>query len=150
MPGDREVGRRDKDDPKLKKSTVSQTRQASVTTSQIFKANPNVGGNDELEARRPETVRLQAKPLSVNPTAGSDALRKVLTEKIEKVRTTARLRKNQDRMQALDLEVRRGTASPAGARTIPFTDHLQAHVFGLILLLALVGLMVLFVFQQVK
>ncbi len=150
MPGDREVGRRDKDDPKLKKSTVSQTRQASVTTSQIFKANPNVGGNDALEAKRSGSVRLQTKPVSANPTAGSDALRKTLTDKIEKVRTTARLRKNQDRMQALDLEVRRGTAPPAGARAIPFADHLRAHVVGLILVLALVALMVLFVLQQVK
>jgi serine/threonine protein kinase len=150
MPGDKEVDRRDKDDPKLKKITVSHTRQASVTTSQIFKANPNVGGNEALESKRPESVRLQARPLPVNPTAGSDALRKTLTEKIEKVRTTARLRKNENRMQALDLEVRRGTAPLAGVRAIPFTDHLRAHVFGLILVLALVFLMVLFVLQQVK
>jgi serine/threonine protein kinase len=150
MPGDREVGRRDKDDPKLKKVTVSHTRQASVTTSQMFKANPNVGGDDALESKRPETVRLQVKPLPVNPTAGSDALRKSLTEKIEKVRTTARLRKNENRMQALDLEVRRGSAPLAGASAIPFSDHLRAHFFGIILVLALAFLMVLFVLQQVK
>jgi serine/threonine protein kinase len=150
MPGDKEVGRRDKDDPKLKKATVSQTRQASVTTSQIFKANPSVGGNDALESNRAESVRLQAKTLPVNPTAGSDALRKILTDKVEKVRTTTRLRKNQDRMQALDLEVRRGSAPLAGARTVPFTDHLRAHIFGLILVLALVALMALFALQQAK
>ena len=150
MPGDREVGRRDKDDPKLKKATVSHTRQASVTTSQIFKANPSVGGVEALEAKRPELVRPPAKPLSVSPTAGSDALRKTMTDKIEKVRTTARLRKNEDRMQALDLEIRRGTAPLAGASATSFTDHLRAHVFGLALVLALVALMVLFTLQQVK
>ena len=150
MPGDREVGRRDKDDPKLTKSTASKARQVSVSTSQIFKANPNFGGNEALEAKRLESIRLPAKSLSVNPTAGSDALRKILTDKVEKVRTTARLRKNQDRMQALDLEVRHGTAPLAGANAISLTDHLLAHVFGLALVLALVVLMVLFALQQVS
>ena len=53
-------------------------------------------------------------------------------------------------MQALDLEIRRGTAPPAGASAISFTDHLRAHLFGLALVLALVALMVLFALQQMK
>ena len=142
MPSEKGTGRSEKP------VTPAHARQPSVTTSQIFKASPNVGGVEALEAKNPQTARITAKPMPSTPDVGSEALRKVLTEKIEKARTTARIRKNELRMQALDLEIRRGTSPLAGAAPISFGSHLIAYLPGLFLLLALVVLLVWYAFQQ--
>ncbi len=144
MPSERGTGRGEK----AHHVTPPHARQPSVTTSQIFKASPNVGGVEALEAKSPQSARITAKPMPSTPDAGSEALRKVMTEKIEKARTTARIRKNELRMQALDLEMRRGASPVAGAAPISFGSHLIAYLPGLFLLLALVVLLVWYVFQQ--
>ena len=144
LPTDKGMGRGEK----AHAVTPAHARQPSVTTSQIFKASPNVGGGEALEAKNPQTARFAAKPLPASPDVGSEALRRVLTDKIEKTRTTARIRKNELRMQALDLEVRRGTSPLAGAAPIPLGSHLIALLPGLFLLMVLVVLLVWYVFQQ--
>jgi hypothetical protein len=151
LPGDKEVGRQQQKQEPGQKGTASHRRNQppSVTTSQIFKASPNVGGVEALEAKNPQSARHTAKPLPASADAGSEALRKILTDKIEKARTTARHRKNQQQMQALDLEVRSGGASlAAGVAPLPMSEHLRAHLPGFLLLLILGLLLVLFVLQQ--
>ena len=86
--------------------------------------------------------------MPANADAGSEALRRVLTEKIEKVRTTARIRKNEKNMQALDLEVRRGSSQLADTAPLPLSAYVMAHLPGFFLLLVLAILMMWFVFQQ--
>lgn len=150
LPGDKEAGRQQqKQDPGGKVTSSHRRNQPpSVTTSQMFKASPNIGGVEALEAKSPQTARHTAKPMPASADAGSEALRRILTEKIEKARTTARIRKNEQNMQALDLEARRGSSPLAGAVQLPLSTQLVAHLPGFFLLLALAILMVWFAFQQ--
>ncbi|MBA3697554.1 MAG: serine/threonine protein kinase [Planctomycetes bacterium] len=149
LPGDKEAGRQQqKQDPAAKVTSSHRRQPPSVTTSQIFKASPNIGGAEALEAKNPQTARLTAKPLPTSADAGSDALRKVLTEKIEKARTTARIRRQEKHMQALDLEARGGSVTLAGTASLPLGAHLIALLPGFSVLLILAILMVWFVFQQ--
>lgn len=144
LPTDKEVGRQQqKQDPGSK---VTRRQPPSVTTSQMFKASPNIGGAEALEAKNPQTGRL-AKPIPASADVGSEALRRVLTDKIEKARTTARIRKNEKQMRALDLEAR-GSSRTAGAAEFPPGATMMALLPGFFLLLVLVILMVWFVFQQ--
>ncbi len=132
LPGDKATGRIENKDPKSK-GTASYRQAPSVTTSQMFQTTPSVaGGTDALESKKPHIVRPVAK---TTPTNGSDALRKVLTDKIEKVQTTARFKKNQTRMQALDVEVRRGLPSVATGE-LPMAQALLAlgPIMGLLLI----------------
>jgi serine/threonine protein kinase len=148
LPGDKEAGRQQQKQDPASKVTSSHRRQApSVTTSQIFKASPNIGGAEALEAKSPQTARLTAKPM---PTAdaGSEALRKILTDKIEKARTTARIRKQEKHMQALDLEARGGPVTLAGTAPLPLGEHLIALLPGFSVLLILAILLVWYLFQQ--
>lgn len=149
LPTDKEAGRQQqKQEPGSHRVTASHKRQPpSVTTSQIFKASPNVGGVEALEAKNP-TTRPISKPLPAVHDAGSEALRRILTDKIEKARTTSRIRKNEKSMQALDLELRHGGASVSSAAPMPFTVHLMAYLPGLFLLLLLVALLAWFALQQ--
>ena len=132
LPGDKATGRIENKDPKSK-GTASHRQAPSVTTSQMFQTTPSVaGGTDALESNKPHTVRQVAKAA---PENGSDALRKVLTDKIEKVQTTARFKKNQTRMQALDAEVQRGLPSLATGE-LPMAQALLAlgPVMGLVII----------------
>jgi serine/threonine protein kinase len=143
LPGDRAADRIDKKDPKAK-ATDTHRRSPSVTTSQIFKASSNVtGGTEALESKTPLAVR-QINPIF--PGNGSEALRKIMTDKIEKVRTTARFKKNQTRMQALDIEVRRGLPSLAtGERQI--SEALAANAPAIVLLIIIIALVVIYFAQ---
>jgi serine/threonine protein kinase len=150
LPTDKEAGRQQqKQEPGSHRVTASHKRQQppSVTTSQIFKASPNVGGAEALEAKNP-TVRPPVKPLPAAQDAGSEALRRILTDKIEKARTTSRIRKNEKRMQALDLEIRHGGASFIGAAPMPFSVHVMAYLPGLFLMLVLAVLLAWLALQQ--
>ncbi|HEX3135368.1 MAG TPA: serine/threonine-protein kinase [Planctomycetota bacterium] len=149
LPTDKEAGRQQqKQTPGSHRVTAAHKRQApSVTTSQIFKASPNVGGAEALEEKNPQG-RPPSKPLPAVADAGSEALRRILTDKIEKARTTSRIRKNEKRMQALDLEVRSGGGSYACAAFMPFSVHLMAYLPGLFLLLVLAVLLTWLAFQQ--
>jgi hypothetical protein len=140
MPTEKGVGRQEK-------GTASHTRQQppSVTTSQMFKSPVSVGGADALEAKIPGVAR---KVLPAAADAGSEALRRILTDKIEKARTTSRIRRNENRMQSLDLEIRRGVAPSSSGAPLSLSTVLVAYLPGLLLLLALIVLIVWFVFQQ--
>jgi eukaryotic-like serine/threonine-protein kinase len=149
LPTDKEVGRQQQKDPANKGTTPHRRHPPSVTTSQIFKASPNVGGVDALEAKNPQSARHTAKPLPTGADAGSEALRRILTDKIEKARTTARHRRNQQQMQALDLEARSGSAPlSAGAAPLPVGEQVLAFLPGFVLLLILAVLLAMFVLQQ--
>jgi hypothetical protein len=129
------------------KGTTAHTRKQapSVTTSQIFKAPTAVGGADALEAKTPGVAR---KPIPASGEVGSEALRRILTDKIEKARTTSRIRRNENRMQALDLEIRRGSTPSSSGTPISLSHALAAYLPGLLLLLVLAVLVVWFIFQQ--
>jgi serine/threonine protein kinase len=153
LPTDKEAGRQQQKQDPASKGTGAYSRQAmskspSVTTSQMFKSPVSVGGAEALEAKDPQSARYTARPMPTSVDAGSEALRRILTDKIEKARTTARIRKNQQNMQALDLEIRRGSSPLAGAAQLPLSAHLAGILPGLLLLLILALLMVWFVFQQ--
>jgi serine/threonine protein kinase len=98
----------------------------------------DLSGSPALESHRP-----QGAPAA--PATGSDALRKVFTDKVEKAKTTARFRKDQLKMQALDLEARRFNP---GAAQLRLTDQLAASVPWLLLASVLIALMVFFIMQQ--
>jgi serine/threonine protein kinase len=147
LPTDKEVGRLEKQEP-TKGTAAHHRRPPSVTTSQIFKASPNIGGVEALEAKNPQSARFTAKPVPTTTDVGSEALRKVLTEKIEKARTTARIRRTEQRMQALDLELRGFSSPMAGIGQLPLGAHLMAYLPGTFLLLVLVTLVVVLVMQQ--
>lgn len=129
------------------KGTGSHPRKQapSITTSQMFKSPIAVGGADALEAKAPGVAR---KPVPASGDAGSEALRRILTDKIEKARTTSRIQKNENRMQALDLEIRRGLTPSSSGSPVSLSNLLAAYLPGLLLLLALVVLMVWFIFQD--
>jgi serine/threonine-protein kinase len=92
LPGDKATGRLENKDPKAK-VTHSHRKAPSVTTSKIFKAPPNIsGGAEALELKKSQASGQTTRSV---PENGSDALRKMLTDKIDKVRTTARFNKNQ-------------------------------------------------------
>lgn len=149
LPTDKEAGRQQQKDPGQKVTASHRRNQApSVTTSQIFKASPNVGGAEALEAKNP-LARPASKPMPTSADAGSEALRRILTDKIEKARTTARINKNQKQMQALDIEVRGGLSGlSAGAAPLPLGEHLIAMLPGFALILILAILMVMFALQR--
>lgn len=148
LPNDKEAGRHQQKDPTSKVTASHRRHPPSVTTSQMFKSPANIGGAEALESKNPQTARLAARPLPANADAGSEALRRILTEKIEKTRTTARIRKNEKNMQALDLEVRRGSSQLAGTAPLPLSTYVTAHLPGFFLLLVLAILLMWFGFQQ--
>lgn len=149
LPNDKEVGRQQqKQDPGGKVTASHRRNPPSVTTSQIFKASPNIGGAEALEAKNPQSGRLAAKPVPASADAGSEALRRILTDKIEKARTTARIRKNEKQMRALDLEARDGSSRSSDVAELPSGSNVVALMPGFFLLLVLAILMVWFVFQQ--
>jgi serine/threonine-protein kinase len=91
LPGDKALGRTDNKDPAGKVTASHKRRQEGVTTSKIFAASPAaVSSDNALESKHPITSRHQLKPTATN---GSEALRKAMTDKIEKIRTTSRFKK---------------------------------------------------------
>ena len=148
LPNDKGTGRQQQKDPASKVTASHRRQPPAVTTTQRFKSPTSIGGVEALESKKPQTARLSAKPIPASADAGSEALRRVLTEKIEKARTTARISKNELKMQALDLEVRRGSSLSAGTAPLPLSMYATAHLPGIFLLLVLAILMLWFVFQQ--
>lgn len=148
MPSDREV--RQKIEPgtgrtvKRPPMTASQTKgtPASHSTSHVFRAPQIMPGGNALESRNPPASAPVAAPQS--PTAGSDALRGVFTDKIEKAKTTARLRKNQIKMEALDLAFRR---PDAGTARLTFADQLAGLLPALLIFGALAALIIVYALQ---
>jgi len=94
MPGDRDTDRlQHKLDPATHKVTVAQRHTLSFSATHVVKTSPSAGGADALEAKHPVTRPPPQAALPTNNDAGSEALRRALTDKFAKVRTTVRLRK---------------------------------------------------------
>jgi serine/threonine-protein kinase len=108
-------------------------------------------GTDPLVAHRPPAAKVPAKtaqppqPQSQPRTdLGSEALRKVFTDKIEKVKTTARIRRQQQKMEAVSLEIRSGSTTAA----LPLTVRLAGMAPMLVIGLVLIGLLVVWLLQR--
>jgi hypothetical protein len=148
MPADREV--RQKHEPgtgRIAKTPATDTHRrplpGSKSTSQIFRAPQILPGGAALEARNP-VAQPSAGPAAPSPTAGSDALRGIFTDKIEKAKTTARLKKNQLKMEALDLAIRR---PGAGVARLTLADQFAGLLPALLIFAALAALIIVYALQ---
>ena len=148
MPSDREV--RQKHEPGTARMvkrplTDSQTKgtPASHSTSHVFRAPQILPGGAALESKKPAAPAAPI-PAAPSPTAGSDALRGIFTDKIEKAKTTARLRKNQIKMEALDLAIRQPNA---GAAPLTLVDQLAGLLPALLIFGVLAALIIVYALQ---
>jgi serine/threonine protein kinase len=148
MPSDREV--RQKHEPatgRIAKAPAADTPRrpvpASKTTSQIFRAPQILPGGAALEARNP-VVQGPGVPAAPAAITGSDALRGVFTDKIEKAKTTARLKKNQLKLEALDLAFRRPAA---GVARLTLADQFAGLLPALLIFAALAALIIVYALQ---
>ena len=148
MPSDREVRQKhvpvSAKQPAKQPDTNSHRRgtPASPTTSQVFRAPQILPGGAALEAKTP--TKQPAIPAAPSPTAGSDALRGIFTDKIDKAKTTARIRKNQITMEAFDLAVRQPNAV---VTRLSITDQLAGILPALLIFGALVALIIIYAIQ---
>ncbi len=147
MPSDREV--RQKHEPgatgTTKQPVAASQRKgtpASSSTSHVFRAPQVMPGGYALESKNPGIPA--PTPAAPSPTAGSDALRGVFTDKIEKAKTTARLRKNRSQMEALDMAFTRPTA---GVAQLTLADQIAGLLPAALIFGALVALVIIYAFQ---
>jgi serine/threonine protein kinase len=125
------------------KTTGIHRRRASVSTSQMFRVSTHiVPDNEALEAKN----TAKRKPLPISDK-GSDALRKILTDKIEKTKTTARISKNQQKMVALDIEAKRELPTLRSGE-LSFARVVAAYYPALIMLVLLIVLLIIFFGQH--
>jgi serine/threonine protein kinase len=126
---------------RTRKNTDTHRRHSSGSTSQMFRKHTHIPVDTEaLEAKDNKAIPVK-KALPV-ADAGSDALRKVLTSKIEKAKTTARISKTQNRMVALDSELKQSLPTLRSGE-LSLVDVLAAYYPALIMLVVALVLIIL-------